>query len=46
MFSFGWVRTHLKVVLVMLVDYFGGFLVGFMEKGTKSGQIMGPYAAA
>ena len=39
MFGFGWVRTHLGVVFG---DAFGitlGFLVGFLEKGTKSANL-------
>ena len=56
MFGFGWVRTHLGVVFGDACGLFWGFLVGFLEKGTKStksGQLRGPtprhrdpYAAA
>ena len=49
MFDFGWARTHLGVVSVMFVDYFG-VLVGFMEKkmtkSCKSEQLSGSYTTA
>ena len=49
MLGFGWVRTHLGVVFGDAFGLFGGFLVGYLEKWTKSaksGQFLGSYVAA
>ena len=39
MFGVGWVRTHLGVVFGDAFGLFWGFLVGFLEKGTKSANL-------
>ena len=47
MFGFGWVRTHLGDVFLKSIRVFFWFLVGFLEKGTKSVSLefSGSYAA-
>ena len=39
MFGFSWVRTHLGVVFSDAFGLFWGFLVGFLEIGTKSANL-------
>ena len=49
MFGFSEVKTHLGVVFNDTFGLFEGFLVGFLEKWTKSaksGKMSGSYAAA